>query len=95
MMLDFKILNEDGKLPTTEQLSQLLITAAHDNAKQKPLTEQERILTELIARPDEFLLESSSPDVLEGAAYYSKFDQLFGRAGLGAKIMNYHEPLSI
>jgi len=89
-MLDFKSLHQDGRLPTSEQLSKLLEVAALSNAEERPLTELESVLTDLIARPDEFLLELPTAEILESAAYYSKFDRLFGNVGLGAKIMNYH-----
>jgi hypothetical protein len=89
-MLDFKSLNQDGRLLTTEQLSKLLEVAAFSNTEKRPLTKLESTLTDLIARPDEFLLEMPTAEILESAAYYSRFDRLFGNVGLGAKIMNYH-----
>jgi hypothetical protein len=89
-MLDFKSLNRDDRLLTTQQLSELLETAAFSNVEKRPLTELESTLTDLIARPDEFLLELPTAEILEDAAYYSRFDRLFGNIGLGAKIMTYH-----
>lgn len=93
-MLDFKILNDDGTLPTTtEELSNILMSACVRNTKhiEEPSSDEVLTLTEFIARPDEFSLESLDADILEGAAYYSKFDRLFDRGGMGVKIMNYHE----
>lgn len=92
-MLDFKVVNEDGTLPsTTKELSRILSFAAGRNAAKMdlPLSPDELMLAELIARPDEFSLETLEPAVLEGALYYSKFDRLFNTGGSGARIMMYH-----
>ncbi|MCY7337908.1 MAG: hypothetical protein LH613_17125 [Chamaesiphon sp.] len=90
MMLDFEVVNEDGTLPSTaEELSRILSFAAGRNAAKMdlPLSPDELMLAELIARPDEFSLETLEPAVLEGALYYSRFDRLFGTGGSGARIM--------
>lgn len=55
-----------------------------------PLSPDELSLAELIARPDEFSLETLEPEVFEGALYYSRFDRLFGTGGAGARIMLHH-----
>jgi hypothetical protein len=93
MMLDFEVVNEDGTLPSTaEELLRILSFAAARNARRMalPLFPDELMLAELIARPDEFSLETLEPAVLEGASYYSKFDRLFSTGGAGARIMIYH-----
>ena len=92
-MLDFEVLNEDGTLPhTAEELSRILSLSAGRNAARMdlPLSPDELRLAELIARPDEFSLETLEPEVFEGALYYSRFDRLFGTGGSGARIMMYH-----
>ena len=92
-MLDFEVVNEDGTLPSTaEELSKILSFAAGRNAAKMdlPLSPDELMLAESIARPDEFSLETLEPAVLEGALYYSKFDRLFNTGGSGARIMMYH-----
>ena len=92
-MLDFEVLNEDGTLPhTTEELSRILSLSAGINIERMdlPLSPDELRLAELIARPDEFSLETLKPEVLEGALYYSRFDRLFGTGGSGTRIMMYH-----
>ncbi len=92
-MLDFEVLNEDGTLPqTAEELSRILSLSAGRNAARMdlPLSPDELRLAELIARPDEFSLETLEPEILEGALYYSRFDRLFSTGGSGARIMLYH-----
>ena len=92
-MLNFEVINEDGTLPNTaKELLRILSFAAVRNAEKMdlPLSPDELMLAELIARPDEFSLETLEPEVLEGALYYSKFDRLFGTGGSGARIMIYH-----
>ena len=92
-MLDFEVLNEDGTLPHTgEELSRILSLSAGRNAARMdlPLSPDELRLAELIARPDEFSLETLEPEILEGALYYSRFDRLFSTGGSGARIMLYH-----
>ena len=92
-MLDFEVLNEDGTLPhTAEELSRILSLSAGRNAARMdlPLSPDELRLAELIARPDEFSLETLEPEVFEGALYYSRFDRLFGTGGAGARIMLHH-----
>jgi hypothetical protein len=92
-MLDFEVLNEDGTLPhTAEELSRILSLSAGRNAARMdlPLSPDELRLAELIARPDEFFLDTLEPEVFEGALYYSEFDRLFGTEGSGARIMIHH-----
>jgi hypothetical protein len=92
-MLDFEVLNEDGTLPqTAEELSRILSLSAGRNVARMdlPLSPDELRLAELIARPDEFSLETLEPEVLEGALYYSRFDRLFSTGGSGVRIMIYH-----
>ena len=92
-MLDFEVLNEDGTLPhTAEELSRILSLSAGRNAARMdlPLSPDELRLAELIARPDEFSLETLEPEVLAGGLYYSRFDRLFNTGGSGARIMMYH-----
>ncbi len=92
-MLDFEVLNEDGTLPhTAEELSKIISLSAVRNAARMdlPLSPDEVRLAELIARPDEFSLETLEPEVLAGGLYYSRFDRLFETGGAGARIMLHH-----
>ncbi len=61
-------MNEDGTLPSTaEELSRILSFAAGRNAAKMdlPLSADELMFAESIARPDEFSLETLKPEVLK------------------------------
>lgn len=91
MDIDRPILTKAGKRPQTQdELATIMLDASLEVSirdRSTPPSEDEAILSELIARPSEFVLDAVPDEIAAGAQHFKKINQLFGSDDVAAKIM--------